>query len=172
MQYKTYQSRTLLLLKPHVHLPLRFVHFWLRLILLSFQFKRCTIFVDVAQSKNMIPIMSELCYATISRKRPTGLDILGGCLRDVLDWVFLRKLPEICGAIVAHPWRGRSRRLFHAGVESKSNTETRTITTPSLRQTLLKKDRQIPHWSHLINVGLYYYKETEERTLGKARYTY
>ena len=86
----------MLLLKPHVHLPLRFVHFWLRLILLSFQFKRSTIFVDVAQSKNMIPIMSELCYATISRKRPTGLDILDGRLRDVPDWVFLWKLPDFC----------------------------------------------------------------------------
>ena len=29
------------------------------IILLSFQFKRSTIFVDVAQSKNTIPIMSE-----------------------------------------------------------------------------------------------------------------
>ena len=66
----------------------------------------------------------------------------------------------------------KSRRLFHAGVESKSNTETGPITTRSLRQTWLKKDRQIPHWSHLINVGFYYYKETEKRTLGKARYTY
>ena len=68
--------------------------------------------------------MSELCYATTSRKRPTGLDILGGRLRDVPDWVSLRKLPDfcfctkscqkpkkllkvvevvkICGAIVAH----------------------------------------------------------------------
>ena len=120
----------------------------------------------------MIPIMSELCYATISRKRPTGLDILGGRLRNVPDWVFFEKVArflffkqscqkpkkllevvevvKICGAIVAHPWHGRggaggvwggnnftrkSRRLFHAGVESKRNTETRTITTPSLRQT-------------------------------------
>ena len=29
----------------------------------------------------------------------------------------------------------KSRRLFHAGVESKSNTETGPITTRSLRQT-------------------------------------
>ena len=77
----------------------------------------------------MIPIISELCYATTSRKRPTGLGILGGRLRDVQDWVFLRKLPDfcflkkvveqpkkllkvvevvkICGATVAHPWRGK-----------------------------------------------------------------
>ena len=156
----SYQTRTLLHLKPHVHLPLRFVHFWLRLIWLSFQFKRSTILVDVTQSKNMIPIMSELCYATTSRKRPTGLDILGGRLRDVQDWVFW----ENCSIFVFLC-------LFFCFF-SKSNTETGPITTRSIRQMELEKDRQIPHWSHLINVGLYYYKETEKRTLGKARYTY
>ena len=78
----------------------------------------------------MIPIMSELCYATTSRKRPTGLDILGGRLRDVQDWVFLRKLLDFCfkksfqkpkkllkvvevvkifGATLAHPVAGEGR---------------------------------------------------------------
>ena len=76
--------------------------------------------------------MSELCYATKCRKRPTGLDILGGRLRDVPDWVFFEKVTRFffckqscqkpkklltmlkvlevvksCRATVAHPWRGR-----------------------------------------------------------------
>ena len=35
--------------------------------------------------------MSELCYATTSRKRPTGLDILGGRLRDMFQTRFFWK---------------------------------------------------------------------------------
>jgi len=76
--------------------------------------------------------MSELCYATKSRKQPTGLDIFGGRLRDVPDWVFWKQLPDFCffkqscqkpkklltmlkvvevvkscRATGAHPWGGR-----------------------------------------------------------------
>ena len=99
--------------------------------------------------------------------------------KKALTMLEVVEVVKSCWATVAHPWRGRgggyggvnnftykSRLLFHAGVESKSNTETGPITTLSLRQTWLKKDRQIPHWSHLINVGFYSYKETENRTLG------
>ena len=110
--------------------------------------------------------MSELCYATTSRKRPTGLDILGGRLRDVPDWVSLRKLPDfcflqkvvknlkscakvvevvkICGATEAHPWRGRRGAGGGGGGLTTSRIRAGVYSMPALNQKVIRKPDPLP----------------------------